>query len=190
MGSDLRRAAGVVGLMFGLGLCGTAVVSAGESARAPKPTFRGRVDPATAFLLGQALERASARVAEPACEAVFSEFGDSSGRTLKAALDLSGFTGRAYLGLLFFADGSGHDHCESGRIGAFTVPGSRVVHVCPANVRRLSKLDPALVDVLLIHELLHALGLPENPPTPEEITARVNERCVAKRAARDRVASQ
>ena len=31
--------------------------------------------------------------------------------------------------------------------------------------------------VIVIHEALHTLGLPENPPTSEEITARVRERC-------------
>jgi hypothetical protein len=38
-------------------------------------------------------------------------------------------------------------------------------------------LDPGYAAVIVIHEALHTLGLPENPPTSEEITARVRERC-------------
>jgi len=37
--------------------------------------------------------------------------------------------------------------------------------------------DPAYAEMILIHELLHTLGLGENPPTSLEITARVTERC-------------
>jgi hypothetical protein len=35
----------------------------------------------------------------------------------------------------------------------------------------------AAAAVLLIHELLHAIGLGENPPASEAITARVVARC-------------
>ena len=30
---------------------------------------------------------------------------------------------------------------------------------------------------MVIHEMLHTLGLGENPPAPSEITRRVNDRC-------------
>jgi hypothetical protein len=151
-----------------------------RSAAAP---FRGTLDPSTRFLVGHALEGALGRLAEPACQAVFGDFSDGSGRPLDRVLDESGYTGSSYLRLVFFADGAAHPHCQGGMVGAFTVPGSRVVHVCPTAVRRLSRQNPALVEALLIHELLHALGLHENPPTPEEIDARVYERCLAKRGA-------
>jgi hypothetical protein len=163
---------------------GAAAGSPRDTSRRPATTpFRGALDPSTRFLVGRALDGASGRLAEPACQAVFGDFSDDSGRPLERVLAESGYSGQAYLRLVFFADGAAHPHCQSGIVGAFTVPGSRVVHVCPANVRRLSKLDPALVDVLLIHELLHTLGLHENPPTPEEIDARVESRCLASRLA-------
>jgi hypothetical protein len=38
-------------------------------------------------------------------------------------------------------------------------------------------MDPAGVEMIVIHELLHVLGLGENPPTSEAITARVVARC-------------
>ena len=51
----------------------------------------------------------------------------------------------------------------------------RVV-VCPgfAGVQRS---DPDFAESLVIHELLHTLGLGENPPTSAEITRRVEARC-------------
>jgi len=174
---------GTLVLLVAMLVGAAAAASSGNGNQAPKSPLRGAVDPATRFLLGQALSGALARLEEPACRAVFADFSDGTGRALDRVLEESGHTGRAYLGLLFFTDGAGHPHCEGGVVGAFTVPGSRVVRVCPVAVRRLSRQDPALVEALLIHELLHALGLHENPPTPDEIDARVESRCLARRHA-------
>ena len=158
--------------------------SAGTSA--PKATLRATVDASTRHLLGQALRAGSRRLGEPACQAVLTDFRDATGRTLDRALGDAGFTAQEYLWLVFFADGAGHANCETGDAGAFTIAGSRVVHVCPHAVRRLNRLDPALVEALLIHEMLHTLGLQESPstagaPTTEEISARVESRCLAGR---------
>jgi hypothetical protein len=136
------------------------------------------VDAATSFLLSQALSGAFARLAQPKCQALFSEFTDAAGRSLDRVLEESGHTGQAYLGLVFFADGAGHSRCETGLVGAFTIPGSRVVRVCPLVVRRLSDQDAALVEALLIHELLPVLGLGEDPPSSDEISSRVEARCL------------
>jgi hypothetical protein len=37
--------------------------------------------------------------------------------------------------------------------------------------------NPVHIAALLIHEMMHTLGLGENPPNAEAITARVLERC-------------
>jgi len=37
--------------------------------------------------------------------------------------------------------------------------------------------DPGFATNVVIHEMLHALGLGENPPTSEEITRQVVKRC-------------
>jgi hypothetical protein len=127
-----------------------------------------------------ALRRARAsRLDWPACQAVLADFRDTSGRTLDRALGETGLSAREYLGLLFFADGAGYAKCRRGAAGAFTVPGSRVVHVCPASLLRQSRQRPALAEAFLIHEMLHSLGLPENPPSAREISARVQSRCLS-----------
>ena len=37
--------------------------------------------------------------------------------------------------------------------------------------------DPWTAENMVIHEMLHTLGLGENPPSSREITRRVNDRC-------------
>ena len=37
--------------------------------------------------------------------------------------------------------------------------------------------DPGIAANVVIHEMLHTLGLEENPPTSEEITRQVVKRC-------------
>jgi hypothetical protein len=78
---------------------------------------------------------------------------------------------------VWFVDGSEARPClKSDALAAFTEPGSKVVHVCAATFARLAHQSTA-AEVLVIHELLHTLGLGENPPSSREITARVTARC-------------
>src|SRR5262249_35531304 len=58
----------------------------------------------------------------------------------------------------------------------FTVPNSRVVYVCAARFVDRFAVKTADGELLMIHELLHTLGLGENPPKSSEITAVVRRR--------------
>jgi hypothetical protein len=45
---------------------------------------------------------------------------------------------------------------------------------------RLAQLhlrNPVLAESIVIHEMLHTLGLGENPPSSQEITQQVKRRC-------------
>jgi hypothetical protein len=55
----------------------------------------------------------------------------------------------------------------------FTAPGCRVVRVCSEELKQINTQQPDYVVASLIHEILHTLGLGENPPSSREITARV-----------------
>jgi hypothetical protein len=66
--------------------------------------------------------------------------------------------------------------CTKGAV-AFTAPGIRIVRLCATEVTRVSQLRPDYVAGALIHEMLHTLGLGENPPASHEITRRVLDRC-------------
>ncbi len=132
-----------------------------------------------------ALQRAARRLSQPACESLLSEFQDASGRTLEAVLQESGRGVSEHMRALFFYDGTGTSQCQVGHVLAFTTLGSRVVLICPVQFQSQERNNASYTDVVIIHEILHTLGLGENPPSSREINARVFSRCVAlTRAAR------
>jgi hypothetical protein len=91
---------------------------------------------------------------------------------------LSGFSVdfQTYLTMILFIDGSREPICLKGGL-AFTAPGSRVVSVCVEELKRTWRTSPEYTVASIIHEVLHTLGLRENPPSSRVITARVLARC-------------
>ena len=128
-------------------------------------------------LLSRAVQDARARLAESPCSLVFSDFRDPQGRKLQENLDALGQSGPGYLAWLNFYDGSGRVRCEDRGTLASTSPGSRIVYICSQQFAEKQHRDPGLTAAILIHEELHSLGLAENPPSSQEITARVISRC-------------
>jgi hypothetical protein len=121
----------------------------------------------------RALKRAHARLAHPECRRLFTDFTDRQGRPLQERLDTMGLSGQQFLTYVGFYEGYGHLRCGQGRVMAFTQPGSLVVRVCP----QIARHDPELVEMILLHEMLHSLGLGENPPSTFAITDQVAKRC-------------
>jgi hypothetical protein len=73
-------------------------------------------------------------------------------------------------------DGIGESRCHTGKVmlvAAVNVP--RVI-VCPG-FAKVQREEPRLATSLVIHEVLHTLGLGEDPPSSAEITERVQARC-------------
>jgi hypothetical protein len=60
---------------------------------------------------------------------------------------------------------------------AGTNPGDRLVRVCGQRFKSIVRTDSGYAAALVIHEELHSLGLPENPPSSDAITRRVVEHC-------------
>jgi hypothetical protein len=161
------------------------LVAVPGSTRASRPAAPGGVlDPDGVRLRGSwfeepvrhAVHAAARRLAEPSCAAVLTDFRDHAGRSLRdhlRALDLDAPT---YARMVLFYDGSNDSPCHRPRTYAFTAPGSRLVHTCP-NLGALVASDPDGASAVVIHEILHTLGLEENPPTSEDITAAVVRRC-------------
>ena len=140
--------------------------------------IRNMVPPAAGGItLHWAVLGARRRLEQPACRGLFAEFSDASGRTLQENLDAIGETGATYPALILFADGAGRPRCREREVFAFTTPGSRVVHICGRQLKDLADRSPVRAQAIVIHELLHTLGLGENPPSSTEITARVLARC-------------
>jgi hypothetical protein len=67
--------------------------------------------------------------------------------------------------------------CAGGDVAAGASPGSPYIAVCKETFARVQADDPGLAANVVIHEMLHALGLGEDPPTSEEITRQVVRRC-------------
>lgn len=111
------------------------------------------------------------------CQALLSEFTDLRGRPLQERLAEFGGTLADYLRILVFEDGEGHRPCEPPGVLAFTAPNSRVVLVCGRAFARSWKRAPEEGRAAIIHEILHSLGLGENPPAPRDITYRVKQLC-------------
>ena len=139
---------------------------------------RSLVKPAAGGIaLRWAVVGAHRRLEQPACQGLFAEFSDASGRTLQENLDAMEETGGTYLALVLFVDGTGRPTCDALGAFAFTTPGSRVVSICGRRFRDLAERSPVRAEAIVIHELLHSLGLGENPPSSSKITTRVLARC-------------
>ena len=128
----------------------------------------------TALAVSGAVRDAVSRLREPACQRVLDDFTDAEGRPLREALGSS--TPDAYLERLIVRNGEiplGSGHCAVRGAAAFTTNGA-AVFVCGTSFRALTRLARANA---LIHEMLHTLGLRENPPSSTEIARRVRARC-------------
>jgi hypothetical protein len=133
-------------------------------------------DPFGRRVLEEALEGAAARLTRRDCRSLFDSYRDANGRPLSDRLAALGTTPAGYLRLVVFRDGGAGETCQ-GEQHAYTTVGSRVVFVCVSRFTRGWQRNPAYAEASLIHELLHALGLGENPPSSSEITDRVLGAC-------------
>ncbi len=169
----------VAGTILTLHAPATAQAAGPRPAHAPLGVSSARVhlpDIATEWSLRQVIDGAHELLANPSCGAVFSDFADPSGKLLSDVLAERGLTGQEQLGRLGFYDGSDTRQCRVPGVVFMTSPGYALVFVCPREFRRLSGA-PREARAMVIHEVLHTLGLRENPPAPHEITERVLERC-------------
>lgn len=122
----------------------------------------------------RAAHLAARRLREPGCQRILDDFMDREGRPLRERLGTT--SPDAYLAGLTLREGEiprGSGRCASPGAAAFTAGGA-AVFVCGTSFRTLGQGAQASA---LIHEMLHTLGLRENPPSSREITRRVTERC-------------
>jgi hypothetical protein len=118
--------------------------------------------------------RARRRLRRQDCVQVLHQFSDSSGRSLSDVLSSLALTPAGALSRIIFRDGRGAAACRSAPIAAFTGAGSRVVFICGDWFMKVGRDD---AERIVIHELLHTLGLGERPPTPGQIDRAVARRC-------------
>ena len=133
-------------------------------------------DLSTAGAVRRAVAGAEEWLEKTECQRVFSDFEDRSGKPLKDILAERGRTGRSQLAHVFFYDGSYLPVCKRGSVAAVTKPGSHAVFVCPRGFHNRCG-NPLDARTTIIHELLHTLGLGENPPSSRQINVGVMKRC-------------
>jgi hypothetical protein len=133
-------------------------------------------DPVGRKIARQALDLAWERLGVIHCADVLNAFMDRAGRPLDERLRALAVDRQTYLTMLVFIDGSREVPCMTG-ILAFTTPGSRVVRICVEELKRTWQKSPEHVVSSVIHEMLHSLGLGEDPPSSAEITRRVLAGC-------------
>jgi len=163
----------------------TALLMASVSLSSPAGHARGDLalrtgwihNPTTRFALEGATRGAMNRLDKPECRQVLSEFQDSSGRTLQESLEALGDTPRTYLARITFHEGLDTRSCRNPAILAFSTLGNRHVYLCSPQFWKAYRSNPTRVEATVIHEMMHTLGLGENPPSPMEIDAQVLKRC-------------
>jgi hypothetical protein len=122
----------------------------------------------------RAVRGAARRLEEPSCAAVLGRFTDRSGQSLSDVLEALGLIPPDALSRIIFRDGRDAATCRGTAVTAFTGPGSRVVFVCGS---RFTSTDRGRAEEVVIHEMLHTLGLGERPPTSRQIDGVVASHC-------------
>jgi hypothetical protein len=177
-GFDVGKGPGraLVGGSLVAGLLGGAPVLAGGSAgghAAGTPHSRAALEDKIPELRSARLG-ARERLGRPECQAVLADFRAVTGQRLDEALRASGRTAPEQLDLLVLQSGLGRPGCDRGATMAFTQIRSSFVSIC---LRPFTLLPREEQEAVLIHEMLHSLGLGENPPESVAITAQVLKRC-------------
>ena len=137
-------------------------------------------DPVARHMARAALDLAWQRLGQPGCGAVLDGFNDPSGRSLEHRLATLSVDVQTYLTMLVFIDGTRETPCRTGVL-AFTTPGSRVIRICVDQLKQAWQQSPDHTIANFIHEMLHSLGLSENPPSSAEITSRILAACFRRR---------
>jgi hypothetical protein len=76
-----------------------------------------------------------------------------------------------------FAEGSTERTCVRTGVAAFTQQGSHVVYICSNRIANRYLPHVRDGEIVVLHEMLHSLGLGENPPSTDDITRQVMKRC-------------
>jgi hypothetical protein len=134
-------------------------------------------NPIARFALERAVRAAMDRLDDEECRNVLADFRDAAGQTIQFRLDRLGVTPSTYLATIAFREALDGRCRGSAMVAAFTFIGSPEVFVCSARFFQVYRANPSQAEALVIHEMMHTLGLGENPPSSVHITSQVIRRC-------------
>jgi hypothetical protein len=158
-------------------------VTAGMASAARAGSATRRLSLADSGAVERARSGATKLLQRPECQQLFTDFNDGQGRVLRERLEESGLGVSDYLRTILFFDGALTRSCRRSEVLLVASPGARTVAVCPAEgtpvsrLARVERRDPWFAKHLVIHEMLHTLGLGEDPPRSQQITRQVQKRC-------------
>jgi hypothetical protein len=127
-------------------------------------------------VVAAARQGAQARLRTPECRRLLADYSDAEGRSLEQRLAAFALPPDEFLATLPLLDGSARPLCKGNRSHLLTTAGVPRVFVCPSFLKSVYQ-ERVMAEVYLIHELLHTLGLGENPPSSHDITRQVVKRC-------------
>jgi hypothetical protein len=149
-------------------------------AATPHPSeAQNRVRPLGSYesrMVDMAREGAMRRLQSAQCRQVLTDFKDPQGRTPLENLAAFGVEPHEYVAQIPFLDGRDRPLCQRGQSQLLTTRGTARVLVCEAFLETISR-ERDMAEFYVIHEVLHTLGLDENPPSSQEITQQVKRRC-------------
>jgi hypothetical protein len=116
------------------------------------------------------------RLHAPECQMVLTDFTDAKGRSLQDNLAAFALPPDEFLAVLPLLDGSERPLCKGNQSHLLTTAGVPRILVCRSFLKAVYQ-ERVMAEVYLIHELLHTLGLGENPPSSQDITRQVVRRC-------------
>jgi len=133
-------------------------------------------------LLSRAAVRASLdgsaqRLQDPECSRILSGMRGATGQSLGATLAERAPGWTEYLRRVYFSEGSAGSLCERQHVLAFTAVNSRVVFICSNAFVSLRRRSIWHAEAVIIHEVLHTLGLPDGNDKDQDITEQVLRAC-------------
>jgi hypothetical protein len=152
------------------------LLATSPAAAQPRPVTIRALEPGDASVVEFARQGAAERLRGEECRKILVDFTDSRGNSLVDNLARFGLGPEEYIKVLPLLDGSNRPLCQANQSQLLTTAGVARVFVCPAFVKAVYQ-QRVMAEVYLIHEMLHTLGLGENPPTSQEITRQVVRRC-------------
>jgi len=158
--------------------CGACVELSGHERQNGRHAARILLQGRARAVVESAVDGALRRLTTTPCQRLLQDFRDASTQMLEARLKVLDQTVAEYVANVYFVDGDNTTQCRlNDATIAFTEPGSRVIHICARRFAEELARRPDHGEILIIHELLHSLGLGENPPTATHITTQVRFRC-------------
>ena len=146
------------------------------AAAQPRAVTIRALEPGDANIVEFARQGAAERLRGEECRKLLMDFTDAGGRTLLDSLARFGVGPEEYIKVLPLLDGSNRPLCQANQSQLLTTAGVARVFVCPTFVKAVYQ-QRVMAEVYLIHEMLHTLGLVENPPSSHDITRQVVRRC-------------